>query len=250
MVEPSERVVDRVRKLLALSASSNPNEAALAAEKAVELAHRHNLDLARIQDGPADPYLERSVDVGGAVSWRWLLMSAVARANFCRALRRRERGRMLADMFLIGESHNLAVCEFLFGYLVREIERLADRGWARARLVYGGYVEARSWKHDFRRGAVATIDERLRERVARFAQASADAQVLVLVKDGALVDAVHRFHPEVPTTTVRCRGGVAYQQGRSAAREIAIHPSLSSSSAGQRMLSDRRLDVAPGGRGS
>src|SRR5262245_43821012 len=113
----SDRVVERIRKLLALSTSANPNEAALAAEKAVELAQRHNLDLARIDGVPADPYVERSCDVGGASQWRWLLMSAVARANFCRALRRRERGRLLSSMFVIGEPHNVAVCEFLFDYL-------------------------------------------------------------------------------------------------------------------------------------
>jgi hypothetical protein len=238
MPEPSERVVDRIRKLLALSSSSNPNEAALAAEKAVELAQRYNLDLAQIESGPADPYVERPVDVGGAVPWRWLLMSAVARANFCQALRRREAGKMLASMFVVGESHNLAVCEFLFGHLVREIERLADRGWRRARLVYGEYVEARSWKNDFRRGAVATIDERLRERAERFAETSSDAQALVLLKDAALMDAVHRFHPDVPTTTVRFRGGMAYQQGQSAAREIAINRAVATSPGGQRVLAE------------
>ena len=89
MTPESERVVERIRKLLALSASSNPNEAALAAEKAVELAQRYNLDLAQIDGVGSDPYVERTCDVGGASQWRWLLMSAVARANFCRALRRR-----------------------------------------------------------------------------------------------------------------------------------------------------------------
>jgi hypothetical protein len=233
----TERVVERIRKLLALSASSNPNEAAAAAEKAVELAQRHNLDLAEIEGAGSDPYVERSCDVGGASQWRWLLMSAVARANFCRALRRRERGRLLASMFVIGEPHNVAVCEFLFAYLAGEIERLTARGWRRARLVYGEHVEVRGWKDDFRRGAVATIDARLRERSQLFAEGSPQARALVLLKDVALLEAVERFHPRVPTTTVAARGGAAYQQGRWAARDIALQRAVVSTSAGgQRML--------------
>jgi hypothetical protein len=237
----TDRVVERIRKLLALSASTNPNEAALAADKAVELAQRHNLDLALIDGRPSDPYVERSCDVGAASQWRWLLMSAIARANFCRALRRRERGRLLASMFVIGEPHNIAVCEFLFQYLAREIERLASKGWQRAHMVYGEHVEARSWKNDFRRGAVATIDGRLRERSQLFAEGSARAEALVLTKDAALIEAVERFHPNVPTTTVRVRAGAAYQQGQWAAREIALQRAVASTSAGgQRMFGASR----------
>src|ERR671936_262843 len=69
MPPESERIVERVRKLLALSASSNPNEAARAAEKAVELAQRHNLDLARI-DGVAGDLLPRAAPPRGRAAAR------------------------------------------------------------------------------------------------------------------------------------------------------------------------------------
>src|SRR5687767_2279756 len=108
MPPTTEQVVERVRKLLALSSSSNPHEAALAAERALEIAQRHNLDLSRV-DGPLEgPFAERAYDVGGAAQWRWLLMSAVARAHFCRALRRWVAGRSQGEMFLLGEPYNVA----------------------------------------------------------------------------------------------------------------------------------------------
>jgi len=237
MAPDHDRIVERIRKLLALSTSSNPNEAALAAEKAVELARRYNLDLARIEGAAADPYVQRELDVGAASQWRWLLVSSIARANFCRALRRREASRLLSTMFVIGEPHNVAVCELLFVYVAREIDRLVERGWRRARLVYGPHVEARSWKNDFRRGAVVTIDERLRAGTERFAADSPQAEALVLLKDAALEDALRRFHPRVPTTRVRIRAGIAYQQGQFAAREIALNRAVGATSpAGQRAL--------------
>ena len=231
-----ERAVERIRKLLALAQSSNPHEAALAAERAVEIAQRHNLDLANL-GVVEDRFVQSEVDVGGAAPWRWLLMSAVARANFCRALRRRVAGRFQSEMFLVGERHNLAVCEFLFAFLAREVDRLAERGWRRARAVYGGWVEVRSWKNDFRRGAVATISTRLEERRRVFAAESAQARALVLDKEAALEAAVERLHPSAPTRSVRLRAaGHAFAQGQYEAAGIALNEALTVSPAGQRAL--------------
>lgn len=235
--ENVERVVERIRKLLALSTSSNAHEAALAAERAVEIAQRYNLDLAALESVQADPYIEQVVDVGAAAAWRWLLMSSVARANFCRALRRRVAGRHAAEMFLLGERHNIAVAEFLYHYLARELDRLTERSWRRASWVYGQHVSARSWKHDFRRGAVATIDERLSERAARFAAESGAASALVHAKDAGLIAALNRHYPNIPTRRVPFRGSHdAYRHGQSAARAIALQDALATSPTGQPML--------------
>jgi hypothetical protein len=232
-----ERAIERIRKLLALATSSNPHEAALAAERAVEIAQRHNLDLASLGPAEEERYVQRELDVGGAAPWRWLLMSAVARANFCRALRRRIAGRFQSEMFLVGERHNLAVCEFLFAFLAREVDRLAERGWRRARAVYGDWVEARSWKNDFRRGAVATISTRLAERAARFAAESPAARALVLDKEAALEAALERLHPSAPTRSVRLRAaGHAFTQGQHEASRIDLRDALTVSPAGQRAL--------------
>ena len=232
-----DRVVERIRKLLALAQSSNPHEAALAAERATEIAQRHNLDLARIGPVEEERFVQRELDVGGASAWRWLLMSAIARANFCRALRRRIAGRFQSEMFLVGERHNLAVCEFLFAFLAREVDRLADRGWRRARAVYGEWVEARAWKNDFRRGAVATISTRLAERSERFAAESPAARALVLDKEAALEAAVERLHPSAPTRSVRLRAaGHAFAQGQHEAGRIELRDALTVSPAGQPSL--------------
>jgi hypothetical protein len=232
-----EQVIERIRKLLALAQSSNPHEAALAAERATAIAQRHNLDLARIGSIEDERYVQRELDVGGAAPWRWLLMSAVARANFCRALRRRVAGRFQSEMFLVGERHNIAVCEFLYAFLAGEVDRLAERGWRRARAVYGDWVQARTWKNDFRRGAVATITERLAERTADFAAESPAAGALVLDKEAALEAALLRLHPDAPTRTVRLRAlSDAFTQGQREAGGIELRDALSATAAGPRAL--------------
>jgi hypothetical protein len=232
-----ERAVERIRKLLALANSSNPHEAALAAERATEIAQRHNLDLASLGPVESERFVQRELDVGGAAPWRWLLMSAIARATFCRALRRRTGARFQSEMFVIGERHNLAVCEFLFAFLARAVDRLAERGWRRARAVYGAWVEARAWKNDFRRGAVATISTRLAERTVRFAAESAAASSLVIDKEAAIESAFARLHPDAPTRTVRLKAqSHAFSQGQHEASQIELRDALTVNPVGQRAL--------------
>lgn len=43
------RISEKIRRLLALSTSENPHEAALAAAKAQELLHRYNLEVSDIK---------------------------------------------------------------------------------------------------------------------------------------------------------------------------------------------------------
>src|SRR3954454_9262567 len=81
-----DRIVDRVKKLLALSSSQNPHEAALAAAKAQELLFKHNLSLALVEaelpGGRHSRYVNDRFDSGGWMDWRRRLLAAVARNNF------------------------------------------------------------------------------------------------------------------------------------------------------------------------
>ena len=91
------RIVDRVKKLLALSTSANPHEAALAAAKAQELLFRHNLSMAMVEaelaDGKASAYVKDRFDSGGWMDWRRrfanpaLCTGTANRAGWCHAWR-------------------------------------------------------------------------------------------------------------------------------------------------------------------
>src|SRR5262245_61768133 len=50
MTDEQSAVIDRIKKLLALSTSSNEAEAALAAARAQELLQKHNLTMGVVQD--------------------------------------------------------------------------------------------------------------------------------------------------------------------------------------------------------
>jgi hypothetical protein len=213
-------VMERVTKLLALSTSSNEHEAASAAAKAQQLMFRHNLSLAQVQAGPEDArdaYTERVIDLGALQSWRRTLIHVLAEHNFCKALAFVGTPRVA----IIGEPHNIALVEQLYAYLLRELLRLADVAWQRAKR--RSRDSARQWKHGFQHGAVEVIAERLAEQREEDAAADEASRALVLRKDAGVADALRRQYPDATTDQRRATVSVAgWQAGRQAAETVSI----------------------------
>ncbi len=196
-----ERIVERVRKLLALSTSQNPHEAALAAAKAQALLFRHNLSMATVEaelarepgGGDLSGYVSERFDSGGRMHWRRGLLGAVARHNFCRGV----SYNGTREVGIVGEPHNVAVVKHLYAFLVREITRLAGLGAAeQPDLPPEG---APAWKRSFYLGAARTIARRLAEQRRRdVADIADDPRCLALVvsKDRELEEAFRQHFPE------------------------------------------------------
>lgn len=169
-----ETVLRRVVKLLALSKSSNANEAASAAAKAQELLLKYKLSLADASaaggNGEApkpDPFTRVKVDIGArAAPWKVHLSTAIAHGLNCKNLfRSGDRYFGGARVTFIGRESDVQVCQYLFDYLVREIDRLCDAEVERLGPGYfgGGAYSSKAWRNDFRDGAVSTLRKRLRE---------------------------------------------------------------------------------------
>ncbi|KKK79336.1 hypothetical protein LCGC14_2834560, partial [marine sediment metagenome] len=58
-MKDKSKVIDTIRKLLALSESANEHEAGLAAEKTQELLARYNIDLFEVEDVKEEKPAER-----------------------------------------------------------------------------------------------------------------------------------------------------------------------------------------------
>lgn len=190
------RIVDRVKKLLALSASANPHEAALAAAKAQELLFRHNLSLATVEaelvDGQGSAYVSDRFDSGGWMDWRRRLLAAVARNNFCRGV----SYQGTRDVGIVGEPHNVLVVKHLYAFLVREVLRLADLEAAEQPDLTPD--DARAWKRSFYQGAVRTIAGRLADQRQRDVASDHRAMALVVRKDQELDEAYRQHFPGAP----------------------------------------------------
>jgi CRP-like cAMP-binding protein len=161
MQPDTARVLERVRKLLALATSSNVHEAALAASRAQALIDRHRLQrlldtddqLAEsepITDGRDDPLVEaRRIR-----KWKSVLAQALAQLNGCIAYTDK-RGKM-KRIVVAGTVEDRAAVAALWEGLVRRIE------WLSATHLDGDGQDKR-WHDAFRIGAVQTIAARLKE---------------------------------------------------------------------------------------
>lgn len=218
--QEKETIVAKIQKLLALSRSNNPNEAAAALSKAQTLLQEQNLSMldVEVKNGKrSDRYALFHADLGSRDEWRRELLTVIARNNFCDMSYR--TGRSIVT--LIGEKENVEAVQAMYGYVVNQLEQLAEK----ALKVYrasGGRVHTRSWKVSFFLRARQVIQQRLRDEKATFEAAANQNRALIVVKDADLREAKAQLLPNLKISstryTLRSPGG--YQQGQQAGREV------------------------------
>ena len=117
-----EVILERVRKLRALGTSSNPHEAETARNQARALMEKWG-----ISEGETDVAVGEHPVPGFdfASTWRFGLLTAVARRYGCRTIRY-HGPRPLAAM-IIGPAENATMIEFVFRKLEGDVTRLCNR---------------------------------------------------------------------------------------------------------------------------
>jgi hypothetical protein len=166
--EHSDRLVDRVGKLLAQAeGTDNEHEAAAFVERAQQLATTYAIDLERARARQAarrgsavEPLVQERLDVGARGQrgnrHRVLLYAAVARANDVRVNVAHD------STYLIGFGHrsDLDVVERLWASLAAQMataaQRRLDRGEHRA-----AGVAAQTWRLSFYDGFAEAVGQRL-----------------------------------------------------------------------------------------
>jgi Protein of unknown function (DUF2786) len=240
----TQSVVDKVRKLLRLSTSSNAHEAALAAAKAQELIDRHQLEQVCLEldtpsvsmNEPIRKFDDAPLEGGQRDRWRQALASCVARANSCRVF------LVDSNIMLVGRPSDVDGVRYLFAWLVREVERLAQDA---------GAGKGRTWRNNFRLGAVEAIRVQLQQQHTTFAEtlrreADGNPQALARVNQALVhlderrtaVDAWVRAHMRIGAAPRYAANydGAARDAGRRAGASIAIGKARRGLSAGIKTL--------------
>jgi hypothetical protein len=129
-----ENIISKVQKLLALSKSSNANEAAAAANAANKLIDQYRLSVADLSEDSAeiDPMMEDSgvvYETGRIVPWKQSLVVTLARhygcATFISAVY--PMGRKVSRFKLVGRKSDIAIVNYMFSYLSAECARLCEK---------------------------------------------------------------------------------------------------------------------------
>jgi hypothetical protein len=156
------KIIDRIRKLMAMATSANEAEAAAFAGKAQALLAEHNLSLDDIK-GEEDDELGMDIStLTDAYPWRRPLADAVARMYFCSyAYGETLKGRTKYDVHgFVGRKHNVEVAKLMFDYLWRAIDRMARDAAKKL-----PKKQQSPFRVSFRWGASRRLVDRIEERI-------------------------------------------------------------------------------------
>jgi hypothetical protein len=238
--EPSEeetRVLERITRLLALAQSSNQHEAEAAAVAAQRLMLKHNLNEVHAGTARQRGYAFRHLGepTGRVVEHQRMVAMILGKHFFVEVIwvpvYRPLEGKRGSVLEICGAPANLAIAEYVHGFLMQTAERL----WAehkRAQRLAGNRERL-----TFLAGVMAGFAEKLARETAVHGE-----QGLVWVKDGDLSRYFRQRHPHV--RHVRYGGQrrtETYAHGRAAGRNIVLHKGVeAAATSGGRMLPPKR----------
>lgn len=215
--EPNEadRILSKVRKLLALAESANPHEAQAAMATANTLLLRYNLELGHTQEPVGYSYV-RVGRSAAALPIEWKLVGGILTQYFfvdCIwvSVFVAKMGRNERQLEMIGTPTNLELAHYVHDFL----HNAADTLWQKAAKT--GSV--RGTRRDFVSGLMLGFREKLKEERTGNA-----ARGLVWVGDPALQTYCNQRHPSTSSLSATgVRHTQAHAAGREAGQSLNLH---------------------------
>lgn len=168
------KVLDKIQKLLRLSKSPEPAEAALAAARAAELMVQYQISEEALHLADA----EQPVGVFAVGDWEVLsvwkinLASGLSQALGCRSFNNLVKGSRQTQTAVIGRRSDVETFRYLYALLIREIDIMSRDAWSALVMVKGmppGTAGERaalnkSWRDSYRLGVAEVIGERMAQQ--------------------------------------------------------------------------------------
>jgi len=238
-VPSTERVLDRIRKLLALAGSSNEHEAEVAMAKAHELMLRHNVDEARSRTRHEYEVRELGDPAKRGTRVEAEIACLLSECFFVKVIRvpvylplAGKRGNVYE---IAGTPANVEMAAHVWAFLLATADRLWQANKRDTR------VRSGRDRLSYQAGVVNGFREKLRAQRTELKSASTGA--LVWTGDRGL-DAFYRArHPRIEHRRRRVRYDGAHAAGREAGRKVVLHRPVEtgSSGGGPRLLGNGRV---------
>lgn len=234
--DETDRIGDKIARLLALAESPNVHEAEAAMLAAQRLLLRHNVDLAAARASRGHAFRHLGKPSGRITEAERVLSLILAKHFFVECIwvpvYRPLEGKRGSVLEVCGTRGNLEIAEYIHAYLLHTSERL----WAAHKAKKGLSGDAE------RRRYLSGVMHGMYEKLGREQEAQAEAG-LVWVRDADLHTYYRRRHPYV--RHVRSAGERrtrAYADGREAGRGIEIRRPMKGDGAGDgpRLLPAKR----------
>lgn len=228
-----EKIIDRVKKLLALSNSSNEHEAQLAAQRAADLLSKHNMTLTDVEILDCE-VIEEWFEVSKLgekgkpyTSFpRWIsrLSAVIARHFFCTPLLSKAIGKKKVGF--IGSRSDAEVAKYVFYYLVKTTESLSAEHIKRSKtMVTPGRL--RKYKLSYQMGVVNGIRLKLEESKKEPFRTASGTDLMV-IKDEASERYLQQKYGSIKQgrKVVNTLDGHAYAEGIKDGRNIEIREGI------------------------
>ena len=212
-------IIDKIKKLLALATSDNVNEASTAAAAAQKLMTQHRISAAEVEghstsSGQVEEILNTEfASEKSLIPWKSRIASGLAKANGCEIYHGRHHTGV--KTMYIGPASGLATMQYMYQYLVREVDRLAAAERGRPGV-------DRTYLTSFRYGAAKTIAERLQESAQETMAEASGTALAVINRDEERVKEVLASMALRPTKT-RLNDKTGYERGRAAGKTVNLN---------------------------
>ena len=243
--DAGRRLIARISKLLALAASDNEHEAALAMQRATELLHRHNLDLPTGENNSGCTRVIINTRSKQIPAFRRAIC-AVLRDYFyvqviCSTLYDPSAACSYKTIELLGRSENVPVAEHCYHFLEQQLQSL----WNLHRHKFLG--NARTAKNSYYLGLLRGFSEKMAGQAGGDRQdgqagaARATPGALIVRQDQQLQDFVAFHFPRLQTRS--SRGArihrQTYDEAIGTGKNIVLHQSVTEKKSGVQGLLNR-----------
>lgn len=228
-----DKVLERIRKLLALAGSQNQHEAELAMKKAHELMLRHNIEMTRAKAndtycvahlGDPDKRGNRVEDAVMALLTEYFFVKVIRIPVYLPL-----KGKRGSLFELAGTRANLEMAKHVYEFLLGTAERLWQANRQDAR------VQSGRDRLSYQSGVIRGFHDKLSEERVELVGTG-----LVWRGDAQLDDFYHSRHPRITSRRRTVRMSEAHSAGREAGRTIVLHRPIENgpSSGGRKLLRD------------
>lgn len=244
-----EKILDKIRKLLNLSESSNQNEAELALKMANDLMRKHSVSNQDVKDNPeAGKVTHEVVSLNSSSAWvltlAWGLCKAFGVQAVSTGTKQVRRGSVYGhktkfqatqEIYCFGTAGKIATVKLMHQFAVETVNRLTKAERKRitkdidaCRDSNGRQITIRSYMSSYRQGVVHGMDSTLREieKQNRDTKTQENREYgLVHVADLAKATALRdEMFPRLVTRKRQMRGDTGiYNNGRDAGKNVGFH---------------------------
>jgi len=202
-------ILTKIKKLLAMTASPNEAEAAVAMAKAHQLLKEYNLAIDDIEaDNRFDIKEETYLTFERERKWKTMLITDVCAANFCSILK---GVGQTVTLKIVGKEHNILATKIMLDYLFSTIERIAKN------------VPV-AHRESYKLGVVSTLGHRLQDLKK---QDMSECTALV-VQEKANIKQYFNERGGISTAMIsyKATNGTAYHKGRVDGENISLNQQI------------------------